>query len=266
MFIPAWLGATVALIATPAGAQEGDAAAELAKKLANPVSSLISVPFQFNYDGDIGPDDRGERWGVNIQPVIPISLNEDWNLISRTILPVVHQDEVAPGVGSQTGLGDTVQSFFFSPVEPVQGWIVGAGPVFLLPTGTDRLLTADKWGAGPTAVALKQTGPWTYGMLANHIWSFGGSGRRSDVDATFLQPFLSYTTPSAWTFTLNSEGTYDWEADDWAVPLNAFVSKLVAIGSQRVQLGAGLRYWAASSDGGPEGLGARLVVTLLFPR
>jgi hypothetical protein len=111
-------------------------------------------------------------------------------------VPVVWQDDVVSGAGNQFGLGDVVQSLFFSPKAPTEsGWIVGAGPVFLLPTGTDDLLTTDKWGAGPTAVAFKQQGPWTYGALTNHIWSFAGDDRRADVNATFLQPFLSYTTP-----------------------------------------------------------------------
>ena len=110
--------------------------------------------------------------------MIPFELNADWNLISRTILPVISQSDTFPGAGSQSGTGDIVQSLFFSPVKPVDGWILGAGPVFLLPTGSDDLLTTDKWGAGPTGVALKQQGPWTYGALANHLWSFAGDSDR----------------------------------------------------------------------------------------
>jgi hypothetical protein len=145
---------------------------QLARQLTNPVAALISVPLQLNYNSDIGPADDGRQWVLNIQPVIPFSLNDDWNLISRTIVPIVDQSDIFPGAGSQTGLGDTVQSLFFSPVAPTAGgWIWGAGPVFLLPTGTNRLLTTDKWGVGPTAVALRQQGPWTGGLLGNHIWS-----------------------------------------------------------------------------------------------
>jgi hypothetical protein len=180
----------------------------LAKQLTNPVAALISVPFQLNYDDGIGPVDAGERWLLNIQPVVPISIGENWNLISRTILPVVWQDDIYPGAGHQSGLGDVVQSLFLSPKLPTaSGWILGVGPVFLLPTGSDELLTGDKWGAGPTGVALKQQGPWTYGALVNHIWSFAGSDDRQDVSTSFLQPFLSYTTPQAWTFTLQTEST-----------------------------------------------------------
>lgn len=250
---------------TPALAQQSTA--DLAKKLSNPVAALISVPLQFNYDQDIGPVDDGEKWAINVQPVVPISLNDDWNLISRTILPVIHQDDIAPGAGSQTGVGDVVQSLFFSPTAPTSGgWIWGVGPVLLLPTGSDDLLTADQWGAGPTAVVLKQEKGWTYGALGNHIWSFAGDGDRSDVNATFLQPFLSFTTPTAWTWTLNTESTYDWEGEEWSVPVNALVTKVTKVGGQLVSVGGGLRYWVDSPENGAEGLGARLVVTLLFPK
>ncbi len=240
---------------------------ELAKKLANPIAALISVPFQLNYDSDIGPNDSGDRYVLNIQPVIPISLNDDWNIISRTILPVVSQDKTLPGTGSQSGLGDVVQSVFVSPKQPTEsGWIWGAGPVFLLPTATDDLLGADKWGLGPTAVALKQDGPWTYGALANHIWSVSGDDNRQDISTTFLQPFLSYTTKEAVTFSVNTESTYDWKSEQWAVPFNATVTKVAKIGDQLVSVGGGVRYWAESTDGGPEGLGVRLLFTLLFPK
>lgn len=140
------------------------------------------------------------------------------------------------------------------------------GPAFLLPTGSEPELTARKWGLGPTGVVLKQDGHWTYGALANHIWSVAGSDNRPDLSSTFLQPFLSYTTPTAWTYTLNTESSYDWKNEQWSVPLNAMVSKLVKFGDQRVSLGGGVRYWADGPDSGPHGWGFRLVVTLLFPK
>jgi hypothetical protein len=244
-----------------------DESADLARQLSNPVAALISVPLQFNYDQDLGPRDAGERWTLNVQPVLPFDLNEEWNLISRTILPLVSQEDIFPGSGSQSGLGDVLQSVFFSPKAPTAGgWIWGAGPVLLLPTGTDDLLTTDKWSGGPTGVMLRQQGRWTYGALANHLWSFAGDDDRSDVNASYLQPFVTYTTPSAWTFALNTESTYDWDAEQWAVPVNASISKVTKLGRQRVSFGGGLRYWAESPDAGAEGLGARFTVTLLFPR
>ena len=240
---------------------------ELAKKLSNPIASLVSVPIQLNYDSDIGQNDNGDRYQLNIQPVIPISLNDDWNIISRTILPVVSQDEIFPGAGSQSGLGDIVQSVFISPTQPTaSGWIWGAGPALLLPTATDDLLGSDKWGLGPTAVVLKQTGPWTYGALANHIWSVAGDNDRQNISTTFLQPFLSYTTKEAVTFALNTESTYDWKSEQWDVPINFTATKVTKFGDQLVSLGGGLRYWAETTDGSPEGLSVRLIFTLLLPK
>lgn len=241
--------------------------AELAKQLSNPVSSLISMPFQFNFDRDIGPDDVGDRITLNMQPVVPLTLNDDWNVISRTILPLVDQQDIFPGAGDQFGLGDTVQSFFFSPKLPTSnGWIWGAGPVALLPTATDNLLGSDKWGLGPTGVALKQQGPWTYGGLFNHIWSVAGDSDRPDINSTFLQPFATYTTPTAWTFGANLEATRDWENEEWSIPMHLFAAKVTHVGDQLVQIGGGLRYFVESSDNGPEGLGFRFYVILLFPK
>ena len=261
-FLSAW----VAFYALTFSAQAQDSAADLAKKLSNPIASLISVPFQGNYDGGYGPDD-GSKYTINVQPVIPFTLNEDWNLISRTIVPIVWQNDIAGPSGDQSGLGDTTQSLFFSPKKPTSSGIIwGVGPVFLLPTATDDLLGGGKWGAGPTAVALKQSGPWTYGALVNHIWSFAGDEDRQDVNSTFLQPFISYTTPKAWTFALNTESTYNWETEDWSVPINFTVAKLVKVNKQPIQLTAGIRYWAESPDNGPDGFGGRVAITFLFPK
>jgi hypothetical protein len=257
------VGALCLLFSPLAHAQDAD----LAKKLANPIANLISVPFQFNYNEKNGPLENGKQSYLNIQPVIPISLNADWNVISRTILPIVNQNDIAPGAGHQFGLGDTLQSLFLSPkASGPGGTIWGVGPALQFPTATDSLLGGGKYAAGPTGVVLKQSGPWTYGVLANHLWSYAGDSSRSNVNSTFLQPFVTYTTADAWTYGLNLESTYNWVTDKWSVPINGTIAKLLKFGDQPVQIGGGLRYWLASPDSGPKGFGARLVVTFLFPK
>lgn len=245
-------------------ASSGGGAADLAKKLQNPVADLISVPLQFNYDEGYGPKDAG-RVTLNVQPVIPFSISKDWNVISRTILPVIYQDSVANGIDSDFGLGDTVQSFFFSPKEPVGGWILGFGPVALLPTGTDPALRSDQLGLGPTAVALRQEHGFTYGALVNHIWAVTEDDDHDTINATFLQPFLGYTWPSATTLTLNAEMTYDWTHDELTLPLNLMLSQLAHLGSQPVQFQIGGRWYAKSPDNGPD-WGLRFAITFLFPK
>jgi hypothetical protein len=244
-----------------------DEASELAKKLANPIASLISLPIQANYDENFGSNDEGERWLINVQPVIPISLNEDWNIISRTILPLIDQKNMPlPGM-KKSGLGDILQSVFFSPKAPTSsGWIWGVGPVLLLDTATDDVLGAQKWGAGPTAVALRQQGPWTYGALVNQVNSFSGDGNRQDISAAFVQPFISYVTSTKTTISLNTESAYNWKDNEWSVPVNVLVAQMLKAGDQIFQIGIGARYWADSPDTGADEWGLRLQFTFLFPK
>jgi len=245
------------------GADAQDEKAELAKKLQNPIASLVSVPVQNNWDFGIGPADA-MRYTANIQPVTPFSISTDWNLIVRTIIPVIYAEEPVKGFGNKFGLGDITQSFFFSPKEPVGGWILGAGPVALWPTETDSALGTGKWGAGPTVVALRQDHAWTYGILANQIWSYAGWGDQN-VNATFLQPFVGYTTKTLTTFTVNTESTYDWQARQWTVPINFMVQQLVKIGKLPIAFQLGYRYYADKPNGGPD-WGLRFTITFLFPK
>lgn len=245
---------------------ESSSAGDVAKKLANPVAAMISLPIQGNYQPNMGANDKGSQWLTNIQPVIPIELNDDWNIISRTIIPLISKDTGVAGQDRINAVGDIVQSAWVSPKALTEnGWIWGAGAAFLIPS--DSELSAKKWGAGPTALALKQDGPWTYGGLFNHIWSFAGSdGVTSNVNQTFMQPFLTYITPQAVTIALNTESIYDWENEQWTVPINLAVTKVMTIGSQIVSVGGGVTYWAEAPDSGPEGFGVRLLFTFIFPK
>ncbi|MFC3079983.1 hypothetical protein ACFODL_17920 [Phenylobacterium terrae] len=255
--------AAVALgLATPLGAQAQESDAALASKLSNPVASLTSVPFQLNHDCCFGPDE-GARQTLNIQPVIPFAVSDDWNLIVRTIIPVIHQERTSANNGEATGLGDVTQSFFFSPSSS-GGLTWAVGPVLLYPTGSSDF-SARKWGAGPSALVLKQNKGWTYGVLANHIWSVAGDEDRNDVDLTFVQPFMSWTSPRATTVGINTEATYNWRTRSWTAPVNLTVSQLYKFGSQRVSLGGGVKIYAARDGSGPA-WGARVTTTLLFPR
>ena len=246
-----------------------DDADALAKKLANPIAAMISVPFQNNFDWGGGPRGDGFQYKMNIQPVIPFHLNEDWNLITRTIIPVVQQDDVAGTYlrpsGSQFGLSDTLFSAWLSPVKPTSGgWIWGLGPALLFPTGTDDMLTANQWAAGPTAIALKQDGKFTYGALANQVWSYAGNGGRASVNQTFFQPFFVYGPGGGWSFALNTESTYDWTGNQWTIPINLMANKVSKIGTLPVQWQAGVRYYADKPDNGPD-WGLRFGFTLLLP-
>ena len=265
MTIRRWLipAALTALCAMPLQAQDSDA--DQAQELTNPLANLITLPIQLNNDREPGPLDDGETWQANVQPVVPFELNNEWNLTTRTIMPVIWQDDVFPGTGSQFGLGDINLTLFFSPRQPTAGGVTwGVGPVFVLPTATDSKLGGKKWGAGPAGVAVKMDGPWTYGVLANHVWSFAGDSDRQDINNTFAQPFVAYTWPSAWTVSVQSETNYNWEMENWSVPVNVAVARLVMFGKLPVSLQGGVGYWLESPAGAADDWRLRFQANFVF--
>ena len=256
-----------ALCTMPVFAQDSDA---LAKAAQNPIASMISLPIQSNTNLNVGSG-KGTQEVLNIQPVYPVSLNNDWNLITRTIIPFISQPELSSGQGRTNGLGDMQFSAFISPVAPTQsGWIWGAGAIAQLPTATSDVLGQGKWGAGPTAVALKIDGPWVYGALANNVWSFAGGGGRRSVNQLLIQPFVNYNVPGRPGFYITTSPiiTADWKADSnqrWTVPIGLSVGQIMKWGTQPVNLQAAAYYNVDRPDGAAN-WNLRLQLQFLFPR
>ena len=261
------LGLASQVAAQEPQAATGGSAEELARAAQNPIAAMISVPFQNNINFGYGPNDHIQNV-LNIQPVIPISLSDQWNLVTRTILPVISQPGMAPGEGTTFGLGATQFSAFLSPAQTGR-LIWGVGPVVQAPTTTDQALGSNVWGAGPSLVALTMTGPWVIGGLTNNVWSAGGAGRNRYNTLT-MQPFVNYNFAS-------SPGTYmsfspivtaNWEAksgEQWTVPLGLAVGQIFRIGQQPVNTQIGAYYNAIRPDIGPEWQ-IRFQIQLLFPR
>jgi len=269
-FLFAFLGAIVALPAL-AEPRAGDGiieageneTGELARAAQNPVASMISLPFQNNTNFNFGPQEKTQNV-LNIQPVWPFELNEDWNLITRTILPVVSQPAFTPSQDRKNGLGDTLFTAFFSPKESGQ-WIWGVGPALLLPTSTDDRLGAGEWGAGPSAVVLTIRGPWVVGSLFNNVWSFTDD---KAVNLFTWQYFVNYNLDDGWYLTSAPIITANWEADSsdtWTVPFGGGVGKIFRIGKQPMNVSAAAYYNVVHPDFGADWQ-MRFQVQFLFPK
>src|SRR5262249_12758634 len=206
----------------PPGASEE----ELAKKTQNPVADLISVPFQSNFNFNAGPREK-TTYVLNVQPVIPLNVTEDWNVITRVITPIINVPSLGPGIENASGLGDINPSFFLSPAKP--GHLVwGVGPTFTFPTASNKNLGTGKFSAGPTGVALLMEGPWVVGALANNQWSFAGWGEKP-VNSLLVQPFLNYNFSHGWYLSTAPIITSDWTqraSQQWTVPVGGGGGKL----------------------------------------
>jgi hypothetical protein len=238
---------------------------ELARAVQNPIASLISLPFQNNTDFSYGPDDETLNT-LNIQPVWPFQLNDDWKLITRTILPVVSQPEIIPGQGRETGLGDTTFTAFFSPVGSGK-WVWGVGPVVLIPTNTDSRLGADEWGLGPAIVVLTMPGQWVIGSLFSNVWDIGASDG-NDINFFTWQPFVNYNMAGGWYLTSSPIITANWEApsgEKWTIPVGGGFGRIFRIGKQ--PMNASFQYFYNLEE--PDIAGdwsIRLQLQFMFPK
>ena len=261
--------ATIAMLLVLAAANSAfgqeKSAAELAKATQNPLASMISLPFQNNTNFGIDPGDNTSNV-LNIQPVWPFSLNEDWNFITRTIIPLVSQPGVGPGQSRTNGLGDTTFTGWGSPKKSGK-WIWGAGGSVVVPTATDDALGTDRWSAGPSVVVLTMPGKWVIGSLFSNVWSFAGSG---DTDVNFFtwQYFVNYNMDDGWYLTSAPIITANWEANSdntWTVPFGGGVGKIFKIGKQPVNGQISAYDNVVTPDNGADWQ-LRLQLQFLFPK
>ena len=242
-------------------------ATDLAKKTQNPVADLISLPFQFNTFFETGPKGKTQNL-LLIQPVIPIELNDDWNFIARPIIPLLEMPPFTDGQHRNHGLGNIQFQGFFSPKEEVCDWILGLGPYLEFPTnsGPDGRFGSDNWSAGPAFVALQMKGPWVYGGLATHLWSYSGSDH--EVNLTSLQPFINYNLEDGWYLTSNPVITANWSADNgnvWTVPIGGGFGRVFKVGKQPVNASLRAFYNVESPETGADWQ-LQFQIQFLFPK
>lgn len=236
---------------------------ELAKKTQNPVSDLVNIPFQNNTNFGYGPRNNTQNV-LNIQPVVPLSLNNEWNLIVRTVIPVTDQ----PQPERKFGLGDVQLSLLLSPANPGK-FIWGAGPILQFPTDTGDSLGQGKWGAGPTAAVLIMKGPWVVGVIAHNVWSYAGEGSRPEVNQFQAQPLINYNLSKGWYMTVSPIITANWKADRasdrWTVPLGGGVGKIFRIGKLPFNGSLAVYYNVVKPKMGPD-WAIRTQIGLLLPK
>lgn len=236
---------------------------ELAKKSQNPVSNLISVPLQNNFNFGMGPD-YGTGFNLNVQPVLPLALNRDWNLIARPIIPVY---DIPIGEGRYKGcLGDITLETFLTPSKN-RKFIWGVGPMAIFPSATDPLLGSGKWCLGPSVVGVFMEGPWVAGALITQAWSIGGKSARPDIAPFGIQPFINYNFGKGWAVGTSPQITADWEQnrrESWTVPLGGSISRTFVLCKQPMSL-ALASYYNVDKPTGVADWQARVALTLMFP-
>jgi opacity protein-like surface antigen len=237
---------------------------DLQKQSQNPIADLVSLPFQSNTNFNSGPFNRTQEI-LNIQPVVPMHLNEDWNVISRTIIPLVSQPD--PAIDSSTsGIGDITQSLFLSPTNPGK-LIWGVGPVFTVPSASDPILGTGRVLFGPTAVFLTTPGHWVLGVLLNNQWSVGGNSLRPAVNTGLAQPFVNYNMEHGWYLTTSPIITVNWLAaadEKWTVPVGGGFGRVFRVGDQPINASIAA-YYNAIRPTGTSDWQLRTSIALLFP-
>lgn len=234
---------------------------------------MINLPFQNNTYFGVVDDDVANV--LNIQPVIPINVG-DWNVITRTIVPLVSVPNLTPGLedlpsqqsaGQAFGLGDINFTAFLSPADP--GSVIwGVGPTLTVPSATAAETGSGKWSAGPSAVALVTPKPWVAGALVRNIWSFAGDSDSDSVNQLLIQPFVNYNLPDGWYFTSSPVITANWteEPDErWTVPIGGGFGKIFRIGDQAMNAQVQSFYYADAPSLGPD-WALRFQLQFLFPR
>jgi opacity protein-like surface antigen len=248
-----------------AGPGAGPSTEDLARASQNPVAAMISLPFQNNTNFNTGRYGRAQNV-LNIQPVIPMSLNGDWNIISRTIVPVISQPNLFSDANTG-GMGDITQSLFLSPANP--GHVIwGVGPVFTAPSASDTILGNGKTLFGATAVALIMPGHWVIGVLANNQWSVAGDPYRKPVNTFLAQPFVNYNMAGGWFLTYSPIITADWLAPSdqrWTVPVGGGFGRVFKVGEQPVNASLSGYYNVVRPDSAGDWQ-LRAQVAFLFPR
>jgi hypothetical protein len=243
--------------------------AKLRKAALNPIASLISVPIQENMNFGIGPHHRIQNV-LNIQPVIPMRLNDNWNLIARIITPIIYQPDPTTSTQGAFGFGDLNPTFFFAPAKPGK-WIWGAGPAFVLPTAASRTLGQGKFSLGPGVVVLTQPGKWTLGLLANNVWSVAGKENRAAVNQVLFQYFINYNLKKGYFLTWQPTITANWRATGsqsnqrWVIPFGGGVGRIMKLGNQPVNVGI-QAYANAVRPPGTSPFTLRLQIAFLYPK
>jgi hypothetical protein len=262
LFLIAVLMLPFAIYAQEEDSKSGSSAQEIADKLANPVASLISVPLQNNLNYGIGPY-NGTKYTVNLQPVIPFKLNENLNLITRYIFPIVDQRNITGLNAHEFGLSDATITAFFAPKS--KKLIYGIGPAFLVPIATDKFLGTEKFGLGPSVLVMHQAHGLSLGFIANQIWSVAGNADRADVNQFYTQMFLSYSYKSGASLGLNTEITQNWQGNTTLISLNPTVGGVTKFGTQIVQFSVQPLIPIVGHQSIKPDWGLRAVVTFVFP-